>query len=239
MTEPIRENTTETFEQKLARSEGVDKDFAQNLAENWQKILGAMGIVLLSVWVVNEYRAAKEKRIGEASTRFSQIQNTFGESIGGAVEQADLEKKSKVIKDNIKTLNDTFNGTSYSELTSLYDGLLLKQQGKFSEAEAVLKNLSSMPSVQDFSLNDLNKEVSSLALARNMLAEGRTDEAQKFLEGLVNNSKIVNVEALLILARTSESGVAKIAAELKSSRPEFADLIDREMANFGIDLEVK
>jgi len=236
MTEPIRENTTETFQEKLTRSEGVDKDFAQNLADNWQKMLGALGIVLLSVWVVNEYRAAKDKRIGEASTRFSQIQNTFDQSL----DQTDIEKNSKVIKDNIKTLNDTFNGTSYSELTSLYNALLLKQQGKFSEAEAELKNLSSLPSTQDFSLKDLNKEVSSLALARNLLSEGRNDEAKKFLENLVKNSKIVNVEALLILARTAQSstqsGVAKIASELKSSRPEFSDIIDREMINFGIDL---
>lgn len=238
MTEPIRENTTETFEQKLARAEGVDDSFAKYIGENWQRMLMLVAVAFLGVWVFNEYKAAKSKRIGEASSRFSQIQSTFTESLNGdSAEQGMAEKGQKVIKDNIRTLNDTFNGTSYSKLTGLYNGLLLKQQGKHKEAEVELKKVSSLPSASDFSLDDLSKEMASIALSRNLLDEGREEEARKLLEGLVKSSKIVNVEALLILARLGKSDIKKIASELRTSRPEFLDIIDRELSNFGVNLK--
>lgn len=229
MTEPIRENTTETFEQKLARSEGVDNDFAKYISENWQRLLMIPAVMLLGVWVFNEYKAAKSKRIGEASTRFSQIQNTFA--------QEGTDKSAKVIKDNIRTLNDTFNGTSYSKLTGLYNGLLLKQQGKHEEAEAELRKISALSPSANFSLDDLSKEAASLALSRNLLDQGRDAEATKLLEGIVKTSKVVNVEALLILAKIGYADIKKVASELKTSRTEFADMIDRELGNFGITLE--
>ena len=230
MAEPIKENTTETFEQKLARSEGVDDDFAKYIGENWQRLLMLVGVMMLGVWVFNEYKSAKSKRIGEASSRFSQIQSTFGAD--------NTDKSQKVIKDNIKTLNDTFGGTSYSKLTGLYNGLLLKKEGKYKEAEAELKKISGqLASGKEFSLDDLSKEVASIALSRNLLDEGREDEAKKLLAGLVKSSKVVNVEALLILARIGHSDIKKIATELKASRSEFSDIIVRELGNFGISLQ--
>ena len=113
MTKPIRENTTETFQEKLARSEGVDNDLAKYVGENWQRMLMLVAIMMLGVWVFNEYKSAKSKRIGEASTRFSQIQSTFQQTLQEAsqVDSNISEKSTKVIKDNIRTLNDTFSGT--------------------------------------------------------------------------------------------------------------------------------
>lgn len=225
----------ETFEQKLARTQGVDQDFAGVLVDNWQRVLGGFLAVLLGVWVYGEYKSANESKVGEASKRFAQVQETLTKL---RTEQENKDQLAKLITDNITALKTTFDGTSYSVLAPLYEATSLYTQGKLAEAEQKYSTLSQVPYEKEFGRNDLIKELAGLGLARVQLDQQKDADAFITLEGLIKNSKVVNLEALLVFARVSEdrSKVETLAKELKQTRPEFGEQLDREIVKYGFNL---
>lgn len=224
----------ETFEEKLARAEGVDHDLASALAQNWQRVLGGFLSVLLAVWVYGEYKSAKENRLAEASKRFAQVQETLEKLQEGE----DKDKLVKLLADNVTALKTTFDGTSYSELADLYQAASLRSQDKYEEAEKSFRQLFQLPSSKELDRNDLIRELAGLGLARTLIDQQKTDDAQIILSQLIKSSKVVNVEALIALARISEQPevVEGLAKELKNSRPELGEQVDKEMVPFGINL---
>ena len=231
MTE-VRENTEETFEDKLARTEGVDQDFASVLVENWQRVLGAFLAVVLGVWVYGEYKNADEIRVGEASKRFALVQESLDK-----LKTSKDEQTVKLIADNITALKNTYDGTSYSDLSVLYEASALYAEGKYDQAEVKFREISQKPiKSKEFDRAELIKELSGLALARVLIEQEK--DSIPVLENLIKTSKVVNVEALIILARISDdqNKIKTLANELKVAKPEFAEQIDREMNSLGVNL---
>lgn len=226
----------ESFEDKLTRAKGVDHDMALVLADNWQRVLGSFLAVLLAVWVYGEYKSAKENKVSEASKRFQQVHETLVKLQAGGEKP---EQLAKLLTDNVTALKTTYDGTSYSELAELYEASSLRAQGKFEEAEKSFTKLYQLPSSKELDRNDLIKELAGLGLARTLIDGQKEKEAETVLSQLIKTSKVINVEALVAFARVSDQHdlVEGLAIELKNSRPELAEQVDREMVNFGISLE--
>lgn len=76
----------------LRSIEGVDDDIAEVLANNWQRVLGALLLVLIAVVLVHQFRGAKATRQAGAAERLSATQRAYQGIINQPVDEAPVDK---------------------------------------------------------------------------------------------------------------------------------------------------
>lgn len=241
---------------RLLATEAVSEDIAVMLARNWQKVLTALLLVVLAVWIIGEARAAVEKRREEEAFRFSEAQRLFPSVIaGGAREEEkedDAEKAHKSFEESLKMLNKG-SGSTYAKSSALY--LAQAALGRGERAQA-LEYLAQYPlAVPPYSRSadsptlDGDRVLAelSLLLRARILAGGEEQDlgkAREVLNMLVDNAALVNLEALLALLRLAPDIQAldqleEKAQKLARNRPELGDLIEQELKRYGLRLEEK
>lgn len=247
----------EQLAEHLRSIEGVDEDIAEVLANNWQRVLGALLLVLIGVWLVHEFREAKATRRAAAAERLSAVQQAYGslreqpaapdeEEAADAAEQAGSETQpeaGKLFEENAELLVSTNDGTVYGDFALLYQAARLAREGNHQGARTLLEQFDL--DVTEGSLKDrevLTAEMASLLYARTLVAEGALEKARDYLESLTRERRLVAVEALLLLARLAENDpqlarAKELAGKLKTRRPELAEDVDRELAAIGISLK--
>jgi hypothetical protein len=79
-----RRSSYDELAEHLKSVEGPEHDIAMLLALNWQRLLGALALVLLAVWLVGEGMESSQKRKAEAAQYFSGVQQSFASLVDEA-----------------------------------------------------------------------------------------------------------------------------------------------------------
>ena len=227
--------------ERLREAENVDQDLATIVAENWQKVLGLLVCMLLAIWVVEEYKSAKQKKLGEASDKFVLIQESY---------KSAAEDNATVIQQNVKALNAEAEAPFYGKTAPLYDAKLLFEKGEFEAAKNVLASFDIEPIIDGkFVANEaklssaqISNELAVLLLSRILISEDSLDQARKYLIGLSKAGTVTSVEALIILYRIAETTEQKDAAlaavrEVRTAKPQYGEALEREFRTLGVSLD--
>lgn len=228
----------------------AEPDLARQLAENWQKFFGAMVLVLLGVWLLGEFRAASQLEKEDASFRFQSVQEAYltlaGETASGESESA--EKARQVFNENLTVLKKGNSGSVYEELAPLYEAQSAIEAGNLEQAKATLSALGvstaeGIPTSESVdSIEQFVGELASLLYARVLtMSEGDRTVERNYISALCTRARFVNLEALLLFYRSSqteaEQEAAKAAAKkIMSARPELADSIRGTFEGLGVAL---
>ena len=144
---------------RLNKVEGVEEDTAAFIANNWRRILGLMGLVLVLVWVSHLYRDAKDRQSGNSSSQFLEVASQFERAVGIATESqpaADpqaADGEGEVVKEltpeqiadakakllgQIPALANADRKGIYGVSAELYRAVFELQNGNFAEARESL-----------------------------------------------------------------------------------------------------
>ena len=82
-------------------AENVDPDLATVIADNWQKVLGVLVCMLITIWVIEEFRSAEKRQLGDASDKFIAIQESFAKL---SSETSDEKKKEELENTDLSPL---------------------------------------------------------------------------------------------------------------------------------------
>ena len=256
---PRRGQPLEKLEAQLGGNLSGDEDLAAMLVQNWQKLVGVIAVVLLIVWLANEYRTAQSRKIGEASQRFQAVQDSFKMdlSLAEAAKPAEPEKEAEKAPDtlgqNSTLLQSTFPESVYSKLAPLYESQAAILKADYSKARSKLSgfntarfisNKTAAPKWQgDISQEDFVDELAALLQIRLSLAEGNAPraESRESLATFVERAQFSNVQAVQILFRIAETPedtekAKTVARTLNAARPELAEGVKTEMDRMGIKL---
>jgi|GEM_PF-7078161 len=150
---------------RLREVEGVDNDIAELIANNWQKLFGFLFLVLLGLYLYNEYREAKASQREETAYRFRESQKRFSAfldsgdlgkdkgSQAAKVENADVDhsghghpdadaeriKKQFAFREGLDLIRSTYADSSYSDFSALYLAVADIEEGKNKEALALIE----------------------------------------------------------------------------------------------------
>lgn len=238
---------------RLREAENVDPDLATIVAENWQKVLGALVCMLLVIWVVEEYNSAQMKKVGEASDKFVLIQETYeaAEEPGElAAEGAEDKNAPTVVEQNVKALSASSDTPFYSKTAPLYMAKLAFEKGDFEKAKDILSSFNIERILNGtFSSNNTQlqsdtvaNELAALLLCRVLISENKMDQARQYLTGLAKAGTVTSLEALIALYRIAETSDQKaqaiaVAQEVKTAKPQYLESMDREFSALGVSLD--
>src|SRR5262245_17536099 len=75
--EEKRGASIEELAKRMVSIDNSNEDLARLLANNWQNILWGVILVGIAVFVFREFHATREKKAGEISQRFSEVQQDY------------------------------------------------------------------------------------------------------------------------------------------------------------------
>ena len=228
---------------------GLSEKNAAAMVRNWQKLVGVVVIILLGVLIFSEFRSVREKKQMEAAYRFSEVQKLYASILSSSSESEQekeaLSKKRDALRDMLRVLAESYSGTVYGKLSSLYIGIADYTGNELASAGDPLKSFFDKPAPLGAELGEeiFLSELASLLSNRVLLSgnEEQFKQAKVALLELSKNASFINTEALLILARLAESqeekaSILKAAQDLRAARPEFGEQLVRELQAYGFDL---
>lgn len=229
----------------LRSIEGVDDDIAQRIAENWQRMLGFMVVILLGVWLVSNYRAQQVSKSEDASNLFVEAQNAYRTAKAGDAEVQGEKSEDGLarVDAKLRMVSESYPDSVYTDLAPLYRGLADSKAGKGERAltelqgfaENFRKSARYFPGSGELSKDRFVNELGAFVFAKTLLATpDRGDDAVALLKELARNSALVAPEAAVTLLRIAEGDgqlteAVAIARELAEARPELAAILAREL----------
>ncbi len=258
--EELNSTTEETAEKELAdklvKDYGFSESTANNIAYNWKRFLGFIFILFLIFWAINGYKKGREKMVSEASFGFTQAQASFNSidyKEDKTKQEKELNKKAKKsFEETVNLLSTESSGAGiYYRLAKFYKALGSLNEDNKTEA---LKELSSfnidkfytakeITSSTKVNSSDFIDELSALVNLKILYEQNPLDKslyADK-LESLIKSSNLVTVEAILFSFRIStnqkeKEDVVKLAKEVITKKPEYRDLLQKELSKEGFSL---
>ena len=231
--EPKLGSTLADLDPRLDES-SPDDDLAQYIEANWQKYVGGLVVLLVGVWLYNQYQTSREKETANASLRFSKLQSSFQDLAGteaegakdkdapenaAAAEKPASEKREDAeqeFKESLSLLRGKYEGSAYSGLADLYAAMREFNEGKFAAArdalasyspEAYLNDSLNAPDAGSFDIEVFSRELAALLYLRSEIAEGKKsrDELFKSAETLISRARTIGTEAVVMLFRIAQS----------------------------------
>ncbi|MCC6220214.1 MAG: tetratricopeptide repeat protein, partial [Deltaproteobacteria bacterium] len=203
----------------LRAVDGVNESVAEILARNWQRVLVAIGFVLLAVWLGGKYQERQVAKANEASNYFVAAQNDFSVFVDSLREtrndapkpvsdtaDKDSAEKQSPYEEKFEAIKSSYSDSVYAKLVSLYTA-----KAKFlgNDVEKALENIAEFSDSQNASFaregysgkyraSSFLGEVSQLMRAKMLLTQAETRaEGREILLELARSSRVLSVEALV------------------------------------------
>lgn len=246
---PQPENQQADYNQlveQLRSIEGINEDMATTIAENWQKLLGGLVVVLIAVWLYGKFQESHQAKHGSASAQFTEGLASF--RVFSNRTEAAASDVQYGFKAKFDALREEFPETVYAKLAAIALAHADLQEGKLEQARQTLAAVrgelkapsEGVSSARSTDAEAFVEELGALLDGKAMLAADATrEEGLALLEKLVRGGTFLNVEALAaLLAVTHEQGdmdsVLSLAADLAAARPELSELVIEELQNRGL-----
>ena len=170
--------------------------------EHKQQVIRFGGIAVALVLILLGYlwySGRQHSKRQSALSRAIQVQETpVGPIQPGAVQRSfpTQEVKEEVAIKAFADIQTVYSGSDEAEIAAFYLGSIKADQGKLAEAEKLFKDVSDRA-------GDKYASLAKLALAQIYFADGRNDQGEAVLRGLINNpTEFVSKEqATIMLAR--------------------------------------
>lgn len=251
---PLRGSSIDELSARLGEIEGVNEDLATFLAHNWQRFLGALCVVLLAVVLYYQYRGTQAARMGEASSRFEDVTKQLSRVTEPAadVKPEEKEKDIATLFEQVRALESAQRGNIYGQLAGLYAAEGYRAKGEFDKAEGELakydwkqfSDINTAKKSSEVTKNSLTAELAAFLFVRIQLVKGEQNltQARKVLKSIVLGGRFLNLEALIVLFRLSESpeqtaASVETARALLAARPELRESVDTQLGGLGINLD--
>ena len=239
----------------LRSIEGVDEDIAMKIAENWQRLLGVMVIILVAVWLFGSYRQTQASKIEEASNVFVEAQGAYrslpSKATAGEEESKKISDSLAKIDANLRLVTESYPDSIYNDLGPIYKALGEARAGDkakafsalepFAEAARANGRYSAQVGITKKRFVD---ELGAFVLAKLLIEEPeRAEEGIALLTELAKNSAVVAPEAVVSLLRIADTDeqmttALTTARAVMDSRPELAAVIAREIQSQGLEAPV-
>jgi len=228
----------EELSERLRGTDGKHGDLSDIIANNWQKLLGSLAVVLLTVALIGEYRSAENRKIGEASLRFEDARSSLD--------------NPDILREKLRVLTTGHSDSLYGKIAPLYAASADIQTKDFDKARerlaqfdlGIVNGTRSAVLDEEITPEEFVNELASLMYLRMLVAEKKTEKAKlaELIGNLVSGAKFVNLEALIMLFRLANTeeerkNAQAAATELVSSRPTLRETARVELGNLGIGLE--
>lgn len=229
--------------QRLQQFEGVSEELAHKVASNWKRFLGLVLCVMLGVWLIGEIKNAGERKRADAALKFSAAAQASRILSHPPTEGAkvDLPSVQRALDDNLKALTDRRTPDFYRSSALVYQASDLLRQGKTQEAQQLLNTIEKPAKSKKLDAVEFTAEFAALAAERAKLNADNADlpSIRAELKRLATDSQIANAEALILLARISETPeeraeVMELAMSLKHDRPEFSATLESNLSELGL-----
>ncbi len=249
------ENATKRLAEELEAAGVLSEGLAEQIAENWSRIVVAFVGCVALVFLVGKFRTDSALRHEAAAGRFTSAQEAFEKlhRIGNPEDVAaksDGETTPPALEPTVEILTKGSPGDIYSKFGELYLAVHDFLGGNSEKARARLKPynvnifapVTEAQPVEKGSSVKLVDELAALLYARTFLADGENlEEGRTRLKQIVRGGKVTNTEALIALFRTSSGDeqlaeTKALAEELTKARPELSNQVRTELSRFGVTL---
>ncbi|MCB0343476.1 MAG: tetratricopeptide repeat protein [Bdellovibrionales bacterium] len=237
----------------LRSIEGVDSDIAVKIAENWQRLLGVMAMILLGVWLYGSYQTRQVKKTEGVSNLFVEAQGAYR-----GLPQPDTEAGEENIKQissglakidsSVRLVTESYPESIYAELGPIYKALAQAKAGEPQKAvealrpyQAAAKSDGKYSAAAGLSKKRFVDEFGAFVLAKILIEQtDGSKEGTELLTDLARNSAVVAPEAVITLIRIAKTDAEinealKTARSVMDSRPELAAVIARELQAQGLE----
>ena len=228
-----------------------DQDWEEELTsfvkDQWQKIIGAVLVVVMGVWSYGEYTTATQKRLTQASEHFSEIQAHFSK-VGS--EEGNSEDGKKAFSETSNLLNKNFSDSFYGKAMGLYTASNALAVGDTAAARSAIEGYNigrfntSQTTTAPLSEAELLDELAALLQVRIHLSSQNPAEAFSLAEKIARNGRFSNVEAAVIMAtigvdENHSQALNKVVEIIRERHPHHNEALDRELNALGIRIEQK
>lgn len=250
---------------RLAKVEkSYDDDWSSFLEQNWQRILGALGVLLIGVFLFTEFQRTQDVKSGEYSERVFAAADKLRElppivpptqgsssSIDPAVTAANVKSRAIGVA-ALRSVSTDAETSPYGRIAQLYLAREALDVRNFDEALKLLAGFDTnlfdgmtVPQkVRKVVVNQMVTELACLLKARVLLESGKQSPAKlrEYLKELAYGADLVNAEALVLLIRTAGNDVERKATtevikKVVEQRPEIAEQVKPEAERFGLAIE--
>lgn len=255
---------------RLHEVKGIDEDIAEIIVQNWRQVVIAAVALIAGVWLVNEYRSGAAERRGAVAKEFIEAQELFSkikeeapkaqdeaeqpaaEAAPTPEQEAEKQKQIVALQEKLRSVSETAEGSFYPDAAKLYNAIDLLKAQKVADALTLLKSFpitryeskqqNAVASGDKIAENLLN-EFAALLYSKALLQQETPDieTARRYLIGLSYQAHLLNVEAVLTLARISiddnqRQETKTVAHDITVGRPELAESIETAISPYGIEI---
>ena len=245
---------------RLGAIQGVNEDMATFIAHNWQRFVGGLVVVLLGVVLYYQYKNAQDSRTGEASQRFEVAAKGYADLTQAETppapnappdDPADSQKATvESVSEQLRSLQSSHADSVYGKFAGLYAAQIAIEAKNFPAAADALskfntsryQTLTKAKRSSEVTDSQVVDELAALERGRLFLAQDASrEEGRRLLAGIVYGGRFVNLEAALVLFRTSRTPEEKKAAldtvtGLIAARPELTEIFRTQLAGDGVTL---
>ena len=257
---------------RLHEVEGIDEDIAQIIVQNWRQVAVVVVALIAGVWLFNEYRSGVAEREGAIAKEFIEAQELVtkikedvtpkaqdqaepapAETPPTPEQEAEKQKQIVAMQEKFRSVSQSADGNFYPAAAKLYNAIELLKKDSIAEALELLKSFpiaryeskqQSAVAAGDKIAENLLAESAALLYAKALLQQETPDieTARRYLIGLAYQAHLLNVEAILTLARISmdenqRQETTTIAHDIKVGRPELAESIETAISPYGFEVK--
>ena len=222
---PQSTNNVDDLVSHLQQIDGLDNDIAKHIAENWQRLLGLLLVIIVGAWVGKTYQKSQSTKHQKAAEHFQALQSSFS-SFDASLEPQEKKTQLEAINANIQALESNHKGSSYKELAEIYQILNTNPSSEKVSimADESVKKLSSSITEESFIA-----ELTLLVSAKKLIASDKSS-AKNYLSTLSLQGNFAAPSAILTLARIAQTQeekaeVKELADKLVSRKPESSNFL--------------
>jgi predicted negative regulator of RcsB-dependent stress response len=191
-----KELKSDTFAVEVGQTLTFFEEHKQDVIRYGGAALGLIVILLGYFW----YSGRQHSKRQEALYRAIQVQETpVGPIQPGSVQRSfpTQEVKDDVAIKAFSEVQSTYPSSEEGEVAAYYLASIKADQGKLAEAEKLFKDVSDRA-------GDKYASLAKLALAQIYFADGRTEQGETILKGLINKPTtfVSKEQATIVLARS-------------------------------------
>ena len=233
--------TADDLAKRLVESGVIEKDLAEQIAENWQKVLVAVLVIIFAVWMYNQSIESSNRRLEQLSSYFIEGQNAF--SVMQQSDSASQKQATDVFLSNMNILSEQDKNGFYGSLAQMYLSHYYLSQGENEKADEILTQYNpTLNTITTISKKSIVQGTAIFLTAQQLLSLDNEESdvtAKELLVSLMINSQTLQIESFITYVRVFEpegklsSELNEIYNNITQINPEIKPVLDSALRAVG------